>query len=204
MTTQLAFHDVNFNVVNRNGQIWLTSAELASALQYSNVRAVTVLYNRYKDEFTEAMSLVLKMNTKGFGGGNSEKDTRIFSLRGAHLVAMLSKTPVAKEFRRWVLDILDRESGNPTASPVTPGDYAIVTYFKNGLPVSSRPCAPGEIMMDPDSCFEHVMRCGHVIIPWHEIGKLTMDEIYEMTERVRVLSQKVSEQHRELVKRYDI
>ncbi|EAM9328414.1 hypothetical protein I8L22_004660 [Salmonella enterica] len=119
MITELAFHDINFNVVNRNGQIWLTSAELASALQYANVRAVTGLYNRYKDEFTESMSLVLKMNTKGFGGGNSEKDTRIFSLRGAHLVAMLSKTPVAKEFRRWVLDILDKEVGEQvkTAAP---------------------------------------------------------------------------------------
>ncbi|HFT7718681.1 TPA: P22AR C-terminal domain-containing protein [Escherichia coli] len=118
MYTQLVFHDTKFNVVNHHGQIWLTSAELASALQYANVRAVTGLYNRYKDEFTEFMSLVLKMNTKGFGGGNSEKDTRIFSLRGAHLVAMLSKTPVAKEFRRWVLDILDREVGETVIQPI--------------------------------------------------------------------------------------
>ena len=120
MATQLAFHETKFNVVKHNDQIWLTSAELASALQYSNVRAVTGLYNRYKDEFTESMSLVLKMNTKGFGGGNSEKDVRIFSLRGAHLVAMLSKTSVAKKFRRWVLDILDREVGEPIAQPGVP------------------------------------------------------------------------------------
>jgi prophage antirepressor-like protein len=33
--------------------------------------------------------------------------TRIFSLRGAHLLAMFARTKVAKEFRRWVLDILD-------------------------------------------------------------------------------------------------
>ncbi|HAO0324858.1 TPA: hypothetical protein IGZ64_004783 [Escherichia coli] len=47
MSTQLVFHDTKFNVVNHHGQIWLTSAELASALQYANVRAVTGLYNRY-------------------------------------------------------------------------------------------------------------------------------------------------------------
>ena len=29
-----------------------------------------------------------------------------FSLRGVHMVAMFARTPVAKEFRRWVLDIL--------------------------------------------------------------------------------------------------
>ncbi|MGL9724806.1 BRO-N domain-containing protein [Sodalis sp. (in: enterobacteria)] len=45
--------------------------------------------------------------------GNYRKKTRIFSLRGAHLVAMFARTPVAKEFRKWVLDILDREVGNP-------------------------------------------------------------------------------------------
>lgn len=34
---------------------------------------------------------------------------RIFSLRGAHLIAMFSRTALAKEFRRWVLDVLDKE-----------------------------------------------------------------------------------------------
>lgn len=32
---------------------------------------------------------------------------RIFSLRGCHLLAMFARTPVAKAFRRWVLDVLD-------------------------------------------------------------------------------------------------
>ncbi|OOC12774.1 hypothetical protein BM451_14785 [Dickeya dadantii] len=34
---------------------------------------------------------------------------RIFSLRGAHPLAMFARTPVAKESRRWVLDILGQE-----------------------------------------------------------------------------------------------
>lgn len=43
--------------------------------------------------------------------------TRVFSLRGAHLIAMFSRTPVAKEFRRWVLDILDREVAKGNTCP---------------------------------------------------------------------------------------
>lgn len=35
------------------------------------------------------------------------QETRIFSLRGCHLLAMFARTPVAKEFRRWVLDVLE-------------------------------------------------------------------------------------------------
>ncbi|WP_187153367.1 hypothetical protein [Candidatus Arsenophonus triatominarum] len=52
--------------------------------------------------------------------GNYEKTVRIFSLRGAHLVAMFARTPVAKEFRKWVLDILDKEVGNPQPRPEAP------------------------------------------------------------------------------------
>ncbi|GHK74011.1 hypothetical protein ECZU12_54220 [Escherichia coli] len=44
------------------------------------------------------------------------QESRVFSLRGAHLIAMFARTPVAKEFRRWVLDILDREVQQ---SPIT-------------------------------------------------------------------------------------
>lgn len=33
---------------------------------------------------------------------------RMFSLRGAHLIGMLSRAERAKEFRRWVLDLIDR------------------------------------------------------------------------------------------------
>ena len=33
---------------------------------------------------------------------------RVFSLRGAHLLGMLARTKKAKEFRRWVLDIIEQ------------------------------------------------------------------------------------------------
>ena len=108
-TLALSFNDVNFSPVQQNGQIWLTASELAGALGYVKSDAVTQVYERNKDEFNASMTLTLKLSVKGFGNGNSEKETRIFSLRGAHLIAMFSKTAIAKQFRKWVLDILDRE-----------------------------------------------------------------------------------------------
>ena len=33
---------------------------------------------------------------------------RVFSLRGAHLLGMLARSERAKEFRRWVLDTIER------------------------------------------------------------------------------------------------
>lgn len=120
MTTQLAFRDTQFNVVNHANQIWLTSKELAKALKYSSAKSVTDIYNKNEDEFTGAMSLVVDSTTNGINGSKRRMKIRVFSLRGAHLIAMFARTPVAKEFRRWVLDILDREAGKPTITPTNP------------------------------------------------------------------------------------
>ncbi|EMO7790794.1 hypothetical protein WDR79_003128 [Citrobacter freundii] len=99
------FHGVELAPVACQQGVWFTSADLAKALKYSNSRAVTMIYNKYADEFTNGMTQVLEVSTSG----NYRKKVRVFSLRGAHLIAMFARTDVAKEFRRWVLDILDRE-----------------------------------------------------------------------------------------------
>ncbi|EOQ68834.1 Bro-N domain-containing protein [Acinetobacter pittii] len=105
----LTFNDVNFSPIQRDNQIWLSSSELAKALDYKQVDAVTKVYNRNSDEFTEKMTQVID-NPQAPNLG-----VRIFSLRGCHLIAMFARTAVAKQFRRWVLDILDKEVGAPVA-----------------------------------------------------------------------------------------
>lgn len=116
----IARSDFNFQgnilvpVENQSG-VWLTSADIARALQYKNIKSITNLYNQNSDEFTNGMTQVIESVTSG----NYRKKVRVFSLRGAHLIAMFARTPVAKEFRRWVLDILDRElQCQPEESPL--------------------------------------------------------------------------------------
>lgn len=104
----LSFNEVNFTPVEKNGQVWLTASELANALGYAKSDAVGQVYERNKDEFTPLMTMTLKMSVVR-KTGKVELENRIFSLRGAHLIAMFSKTAIAKQFRKWVLDILDRE-----------------------------------------------------------------------------------------------
>ena len=48
-----------------------------------------------KDEFTSNMTLTVKMTVNGFGGGNSKKAVRIFSLRGCHLSSVAVKPPTS-------------------------------------------------------------------------------------------------------------
>ncbi|EEM8545329.1 hypothetical protein JRK10_004545 [Salmonella enterica] len=113
MKTQLAFHDTRFTPVKRNNQIWLTAVEIAQALGYKKSDAVTQIYDRNSDEFRDDMTETLNLSVSG----NYQKTVRIFSLRGAHLIAMFARTPVAKEFRRWVLDILDKEVNESVTTP---------------------------------------------------------------------------------------
>lgn len=49
------------------------------------------------------MTAVVTLPTEG-----GPQETRIFTLRGCHLLAMLARTPVAKEFRRWCLDVIEK------------------------------------------------------------------------------------------------
>ena len=108
----LSFNEVKFNpIVQCDGQIWLSSGELAQALDYKSVKSVSNLYNSNKDEFSDSMTQVIESVTSG----NYKKKCRIFSLRGCHLIAMFARTDVAKAFRKWVLDILDKHVGSPVA-----------------------------------------------------------------------------------------
>ena len=101
---ELNFHGIIITPVMDLPDIWITATQLGYALQYADDKAVQRIYSRHADEFTEKMTRVVKVTTP-YG----EQMTRVFSLRGSHLVAMFARTAIAKEFRRWVLDILDRE-----------------------------------------------------------------------------------------------
>jgi prophage antirepressor-like protein len=107
----LTFQEIQFDVVDRNGQPWLQAAQIAKALGYSNDNAVSRIYARNSDEFTDNMTGKVKLTLSG----NLETEVRIFSLRGCHLLAMFARTKVAKEFRKWVLDVLD--SLTPAPAP---------------------------------------------------------------------------------------
>ncbi|EBW7255415.1 hypothetical protein DQC13_23555 [Salmonella enterica subsp. enterica serovar Gatow] len=142
MTNQIAFKSQTLKTVEHDGKIWFTAATLAAALEYSDAKSVSNIYNRNKDEFTPCMTVVveninsgLANNAEGIktmtsdkskGYGNLVTKTRVFSLRGAHLIAMFASTPVAKEFRRWLLDLIEEEAKRqqqqalpaPTGTPI--------------------------------------------------------------------------------------
>ena len=122
MTASLCFNDFTFSPVTRDNQPWFKSSEIARALGYAREDTLSRLYDRNADEFTENMTQVVE----NLDTVNLTVRVRIFSLRGCHLVAMFARTPVAKAFRRWVLDVIEQYGDRvPVAHPVTLNDAPI-------------------------------------------------------------------------------
>ncbi|HCM9734501.1 P22AR C-terminal domain-containing protein [Enterobacter kobei] len=136
----LTFQQTAFHPVSHKGEIWLTSSELAAALGYKKSDAVTQIFSRYHDEFTENMSTTLKMSVVR-KTGIVDIPVRVFSLRGAHLIAMFATTQKAKEFRRWVLDILDREvAHSPIAKQFSDDELCSLAYLLRSAAVMYEAC----------------------------------------------------------------
>ncbi|MDX9944279.1 MAG: BRO family protein [Azonexus sp.] len=130
MTTQaLVFQNTTFSIVDRNNQPWLRAAEIAQALGYANENAITRIYARNKDEFTETMTETVKLTLSG----NLQNEIRIFSMRGAHLIAMLARTEVAKAFRKWILDLIDKQPlGNISRAQAGELASLLAEHFPDG------------------------------------------------------------------------
>lgn len=123
MEMALTFNDVTLSPISHQNNLWIRAVELAHALGYAQENSVSRIYRSNSDEFTPDMTQLIEI----FDGADSALSTkaRIFSLRGCHLVAMFARTPVAKAFRRWVLDVLDKlDAEQHAASPSpTPDDF---------------------------------------------------------------------------------
>lgn len=123
MTTALCFNDFTFSPVTRDNQPWFKSSELARALGYKREDILSKLYRKNADEFTSDMTQIVENiaeHRNGVPGNLSDGRARIFSLRGCHLLAMFARTPVAKSFRRWVLDVIEQYGERvPVSEPVS-------------------------------------------------------------------------------------
>ncbi len=123
MTASLCFNDFTFSPITCDNQPWFKSSEIASALGYKREDTLSRLFDRNADEFTANMTQVVEISTdrqNGVMGTFGTGRARIFSLRGCHLLAMFARTPVAKAFRKWCLDVIERYGDRvPVSDPVT-------------------------------------------------------------------------------------
>ncbi|MDO9859048.1 hypothetical protein Q7453_11990, partial [Glaesserella parasuis] len=81
--TTLTFQTTTLSVINQNNHTFLTATDLGKALEYAlPMQAVLKIYDRNADEFTAEMTALIELQTAG-----GKQQVRVFSLRGAHLIA---------------------------------------------------------------------------------------------------------------------
>lgn len=107
----LTFRSTHFDVIDRNGQPWLRSQQIAVALGYSDGSSINRIYARHADEFTDDMTASVSLTDPN----GDPQETRIFSPRGCYALGMFARTRNAAEFRRWVLDVLEGKAAVPPA-----------------------------------------------------------------------------------------
>lgn len=106
----LSFNGVDLTPVSgKDNQLWFTSNQLAEALGYKNIKSLNKTFNSNSDEFTDKMTMTTLTVVDGINGSKRKLKVRLFSLRGCHLMGMLARTEIAKDFRKWVLNVLDAE-----------------------------------------------------------------------------------------------
>lgn len=173
------FHGVNLIPVKDVAGIWLTSADIARALGYKSTKSISNLFTQYEDEFSQGMTMVIESVTNGINGSTRRMKVRVFSLRGAHLIAMFARTPVAKEFRRWVLDILDREVGSAGSDRLpTKFHQRVLLYLnENGQVKDTYPLTEDQVVMSFDAFVSYFRKKGWIVAPRDEVAKGIMGAI---------------------------
>ena len=120
MNAILTFENTEFDVVDIHNVAWLRLPQIEGALGYANGgKALSTLFTRNADEFTEEMTQVLDLPTAG-----GVQPVRVFSPRGCYLLGMLARTEKAKAFRQWVLDVLEGRTQARQSRPITVGQQA--------------------------------------------------------------------------------
>lgn len=115
MNNIVQFNDHKIELINHNGQAYMTLPQIEGALGFSNSgKAISNIYNAHKEEFDEEMSCLIKQG---------RTRVRIFNREGAWLIGMFARTPKAAEFRRWVLKVLGTVADGQSDKPVTVSEH---------------------------------------------------------------------------------
>lgn len=164
--TELNFHGISLLPIPDLDGIWLTANQIGYALQYADDKAVQRIYSRHIDEFTGRMARVVSLTTP-----SGRQETRVYSLRGAHLIAMFARTPVAKEFRRWVLDILDREIEETGVEnlPIEFHQRVMLYMDSKGSVIGTHPLTEDQVVMSFDGFVKFFRGKGWLVAPKEEV-----------------------------------
>lgn len=114
MTNIVRFNEHEIELINHNGQAYMTLSQIASVLEYNNNSSINDILSRNCSEFDDQMTCLIK---------RGRTRVRIFNREGAWLIGMFARTPKAAEFRKWVLKVLGAVADGQVDKPVIVSEH---------------------------------------------------------------------------------
>ncbi|ELY5938873.1 ORF6N domain-containing protein [Cronobacter malonaticus] len=185
--TPIVYNQIPVITTELLAQLYGTKAKNISDNFLNNATRFVAGKHYFKIEKLELREFKNRPEVIGLVGKNA-RSLILWTERGAARHAKMLETDQAWDVFEKLEDCYFRQKDfetTPSESQPITSRHAIITYFENGLPVSSMPLMPGQIVMNPEECFEHMMCAGFLIIPCDEAGSLTLDELQGMIEVAR-------------------
>jgi len=109
--THLAdFNGYPIEIIDHNGQQWLTAEQIGKALGLKHPRqGIGKIFNRHRNEITSAGVTEVNLGTV-----QGDRKMTAFTPRAARTIAFFCQTETAQRFREWVLDVLEQSIENPS------------------------------------------------------------------------------------------
>lgn len=184
MNTAITISTEAPQVFSKDGRLVTTSQSVADYFdkQHKDVLRKIDMQD-CSPEFTSA-NFCADVQTVEIGNG-AERESRCYLITKDGFMFLVmgftgKKAARLKEAYIAKFNAMEAELHNRTPAATSRANYAVITYFENGLPVACHPLMPGEVIMNPDSCLEHVIRSGYVVMPCDEAEKFTLGQIQEM------------------------
>lgn len=127
-TSVLVFQETEFDVTDLRGQPWLRLPQIGAALGYANPYHLQKTYSSNEDEFDDSMTQIVELSTAG-----GVQPVRIFSPRGCYLLGMFARTDKAREFRRWVLDVLEGHAAPKVGATMSHSQFMTALKYRRTL-----------------------------------------------------------------------
>jgi hypothetical protein len=103
MKNVLKFENVTFNKVFIKNTLWLTADDIGKALGYKSADRLMNLFHKNSDKFSLGM---YQLNPTGILDNGISP---IFSLQGAYILSVFSRTDSSEDFRHWLADTIANE-----------------------------------------------------------------------------------------------
>lgn len=157
------FNNINCDFFKSNdGEIYMTINQLAEVLGYSNASSIRSIMNRNEYLYDKEFSTSCKLQQVE-GNRVVTRDRIVFTEDGIYEVTMLSSQPLAREFRRFVRQIVKelRQTGSVTLNQNVVNPLDVLELMVQSLREQERQIQQVQLIQDKQQ--KNINQLNHIV-----------------------------------------